>query len=491
MSSVDRSSLPDRAKRMAKRLHHLGQHGPLDVSQLTKAQAITAQLFGFPSWHALQTAERSVEVPPVAVQSVPSHQSLLTTSPSVLPQVLLFQQPEALKKALSFARQGNDPLAVISPFHPGSSQAIPVLSTRDLLRHYDPFALPLGMLRPNEHLLSVLIQWVSMVLLPDYPQEDGLDRRSIEGLLRIMLKESYAMRAPQKDPVRYQPGLRKDVDHFMRNHAQDGSSSWTWWSVMHELMNHGEWQLAAQAQALASPVWSDFVAALNSDSIRELYGNIRRPTTQEPLITWMIRRVSTFCQMVQTRHEEETVSLAMLPEQVWLQVELAPALPELASLSTEARWGLAWLGVEMTRCVPQDALAPVESGPSSGRYLGAFHGLGVFDRPGVEHLFALNSPYAAWHEAHRAERQRRLVWWEGLDLITPDMVYLDEAQLLMVGEGRKRQQGHVLAWASSQPVVSDILRKFSTHENASVHDWLSLQWPARAKPSSKRQRTLS
>lgn len=122
--------------------------------------------------------------------------------------------------------------------------------------------------------------------------------RDTATILRRLVNDAF--KAAQEDPRRFEPGLVPEVDS-----ALEAASIWdshpeyrdnaTWYEVRDLLQDADQTDAAQRAQFQAVPELADMAPRLTSTEYRDIYGNIQRDGSSEPLIEYLARCLRDAC----------------------------------------------------------------------------------------------------------------------------------------------------------------------------------------------------
>ncbi|WP_449631958.1 ATP-binding protein [Rahnella aceris] len=170
---------------------------------------------------------------------------------------------------------------------------ISIILRNDAEHCRNPFDIQLGLKNPisteREYLLGML---TSLCIDP----QTGIapDAASCRQILSRAVDLVYRNNS-EKDPVRYGATLSPDVDKALNESGclSAYSPEWwemaTWYEVRDMLFDRNFIYEASLAQAQAVPELNDLQGALNSEDMREAFGSVNRPGSEESLLSYVSR----------------------------------------------------------------------------------------------------------------------------------------------------------------------------------------------------------
>lgn len=170
---------------------------------------------------------------------------------------------------------------------------ISIILRNDAEHCRNPFDIQLGLKNPisteREYLLGML---TSLCIDP----QTGIapDAASCRQILSRAVDLVYRNNS-EKDPVRYGATLSPDVDKALDESGclSAYSPEWwemaTWYEVRDMLFDRNFIYEASLAQAQAVPELNDLQGALNSEDMREAFGSVNRPGSEESLLSYVSR----------------------------------------------------------------------------------------------------------------------------------------------------------------------------------------------------------
>lgn len=155
------------------------------------------------------------------------------------------------------------------------------------------FDLHLGCRYPTTHDKDYLRSFLTMLC---YDASSSSAPSGVSDLMAELIDTVYD-KCARTTPHTYEIGVEPRVDKVLHEldiyeeHDEDWWSETPWYEVMDILFNQGHTYEATLAQRQAVPVLTDFNAALNTPSIKQLYGEAKT-TTGESLISYVERSLS-------------------------------------------------------------------------------------------------------------------------------------------------------------------------------------------------------
>ena len=122
--------------------------------------------------------------------------------------------------------------------------------------------------------------------------------RDTATILRRLVNDAF--KAAQEDPRRFEPGLIPEVDAALEAAAiwdahPEYRDNATWYEVRDLLQDANQTDAAQRAQFQAVPELADMAPRLTSTDYRDIYGNIQRDGSSEPLIEYLARCLRDAC----------------------------------------------------------------------------------------------------------------------------------------------------------------------------------------------------
>jgi intracellular multiplication protein IcmB len=145
----------------------------------------------------------------------------------------------------------------------------------------NPFDTQLGCRFPAPTELSFLRNFLNL-LVTDVNQV--APDKNFPNLASAVIEEMYRRRSDMFDANRYNEGSSPLVDAVIKEDQIEVDQKTTWWEVVDQLFVAGRIREATIAQRFAVPLLAEAVGASQDEKVREIYGAIVVPDTNEPLI---------------------------------------------------------------------------------------------------------------------------------------------------------------------------------------------------------------
>lgn len=446
--AIDAAPTLQRAKRQAKRLLAVSKEGPLKITKLAEAQAVTARLFGYPTWHALESGHAA---PLLSPDPRPHPADWLAH-----PRAAFAETPEHDFAAMFVGKcleRGQGFNLFSSDFLPSSvnatstpSSAIVVQSFQNYMKQFNPMVLPFGMVRPAADLKHMLVYWLESLLNPDHqaiPSLTDFLTDAVDRLYQDFMPGGRLARAYEANSV-----------HNITNTLN--GQPMTWWEVMDIQACRGQRELAIRAQVMASPTLSDLVSIFNLQDISDemhAYSQVRLPDG-EALNMWAARRLARVLFLSPELTAKNTLDSAAplwsvsVSEKCWIRIGSHPQ--EAPGMSVEGRWLLVlWLSMLRGYTCLSPALPRADVGDGSELYMGPF---GAAKVASSEHFYPSGFDYAAEHRPENVKNSPPIPWFDGIDSFPPGLSLLWGGFLLLARTCRKENGAAVFSFRKGMPL---------------------------------------
>jgi len=152
----------------------------------------------------------------------------------------------------------------------------------------NPFDTQLGCRTPSPQERAFLVNFLTLLATP-VGQESAYD--GISDMSGLVVDELYKSLSEQGNPRGYTANLEPIVDKLIAELNIPVDSHTTWWEITDSLFKAGYPHEASIAQRYAMPLLADAASIVRSQTVEDLYGEIKAPTA-EPLIGAYARMLS-------------------------------------------------------------------------------------------------------------------------------------------------------------------------------------------------------
>jgi intracellular multiplication protein IcmB len=153
----------------------------------------------------------------------------------------------------------------------------------------NPFDTQLGCRYPSPQERAFVVNFLTLLATP-VGQGNAYD--GITDMAGMIVDELYKALADTGTPRLYTPNLESKIDKLIAELNITLDSKTTWWEITDSLFSHGKTHEAGLAQRYASPLLADATSICRSQTVEDLYGQIKAPTG-EPLISAFARMISS------------------------------------------------------------------------------------------------------------------------------------------------------------------------------------------------------
>lgn len=153
----------------------------------------------------------------------------------------------------------------------------------------NPFDTQLGSRHPSPQERAYLVNFLTLLATP-VGQDTAYD--GISDMAGLIVDELYNSLADNGNPRLYTPNLESIIDNLVQDLKISVDSHTTWWEITDSLFKEGYTHEATIAQRYAMPLLADAASIVRSQTIEDLYGEIKAPTG-ETLINAFARMISS------------------------------------------------------------------------------------------------------------------------------------------------------------------------------------------------------
>lgn len=153
----------------------------------------------------------------------------------------------------------------------------------------NPFDTQLGCRFPSPQERAYLVNFLTLLSTPvgDTSSYDG-----ISDMAGLIVDELYKSFSEGGNARLYTPSLEPLVDKLITELKLPVDSHTTWWEITDAFFKEGHTHEASIAQRYAMPLLADAASIVRSQTVEDLYGEIKAPTG-EPLISAFARMISS------------------------------------------------------------------------------------------------------------------------------------------------------------------------------------------------------
>lgn len=153
----------------------------------------------------------------------------------------------------------------------------------------NPFDTQLGCRFPSPQERAYLVNFLTLLATP-VGEETSYD--GISDMSGLVVDELYKSLSDSGNPRLYTASLEPIVDNVLAELRIPVDSHTTWWEVTDAIFKEGHTHEAGIAQRYAMPLLADAASIVRSQTVEDLYGEIKAPTG-EPLISAFARMLSS------------------------------------------------------------------------------------------------------------------------------------------------------------------------------------------------------
>lgn len=153
----------------------------------------------------------------------------------------------------------------------------------------NPFDTQLGCRFPSPQERAYLVNFLTLLATP-VGEETSYD--GISDMSGLVVDELYKSLSDAGNPRLYTASLEPIVDNMLAELRIPVDSHTTWWEVTDAIFKQGHTHEAGIAQRYAMPLLADAASIVRSQTVEDLYGEIKAPTG-EPLISAFARMLSS------------------------------------------------------------------------------------------------------------------------------------------------------------------------------------------------------
>lgn len=153
----------------------------------------------------------------------------------------------------------------------------------------NPFDTQLGSRVPSPQERAYLVNFLTLLATP-VGQTNAYD--GITDMAGLIVDELYKSMVDSANPRLYTANLEPALDKLMAELKIAVDSHTTWWEITDELFKAGYTHEATISQRYAMPLLADAVSISRSQTVADLYGEIKAPTG-EPIIAAFSRMISS------------------------------------------------------------------------------------------------------------------------------------------------------------------------------------------------------
>ncbi len=153
----------------------------------------------------------------------------------------------------------------------------------------NPFDTQLGSRTPTPQERAYLVNFLTLLATP-VGQEASYD--GITDMSGLIIDELYKSLSDQGNPRLYTANLETKVDKLIAETKITIDAHTTWWEVTDSLFKAGYTHESGLAQRYAMPLLADAASIVRSQTVEDLYGQIKAPTG-ETLINAFARMISS------------------------------------------------------------------------------------------------------------------------------------------------------------------------------------------------------
>lgn len=153
----------------------------------------------------------------------------------------------------------------------------------------NPFDTQLGCRYPTPQDRAFLVNFITLLATP-LGAEKAYD--GVSDMVGLIVDELYKYLADEGKPHLYTSGLESLVDDLLGEIGFQQDEQTTWWEVTDALFLAGFHHAALLAQRFAMPLLADAAGICRTQTIEDLYGQVKAPTG-EPLIHAFSRMISS------------------------------------------------------------------------------------------------------------------------------------------------------------------------------------------------------
>lgn len=153
----------------------------------------------------------------------------------------------------------------------------------------NPFDTQLGCRQPSPQERAYLVNFLTLLATP-VGQESAYD--GISDMAGLIIDELYKSLTDTGNPRMYTPNLEAALDKVLTELKISLDTHTTWWEITDALFKAGLTHEASIAQRYAMPLLADAASICRSQTVEDLYGEIKAPTG-ESIINAFARMISS------------------------------------------------------------------------------------------------------------------------------------------------------------------------------------------------------
>lgn len=153
----------------------------------------------------------------------------------------------------------------------------------------NPFDTQLGCRYPSPQERAFVVNFLTLLATP-VGQTNAYD--GITDMTGLIVDELYKSLSDAGTPRLYTANLEPKIDSLISELNIGIDSKTTWWEITDQLFSHGKTHAASLSQRFATPLLADATSICRSQTVEDLYGQIKAPTG-EPLINAFARMISS------------------------------------------------------------------------------------------------------------------------------------------------------------------------------------------------------
>lgn len=150
------------------------------------------------------------------------------------------------------------------------------------------FDTPLGCRFPDTSHKMFLANFISLLIMSDDNQKH---ESGVVELLMSIIKEVYIESSDEFHPKKYEKNVNILIDKALKKIRFEINNNTSWWNIVDSLFKNGYEYEAKLAQRYAVPIMGDIIPILQSDKIKNIYGQAVT-SNSENLINYVIRIIN-------------------------------------------------------------------------------------------------------------------------------------------------------------------------------------------------------